>query len=209
MVDIGDILRAIAEQRPVFHSEADFQHAFAWEIHRRLPNAAIRLERPVPRLGRTIYADLWVEYNGSRLFVELKYKTRRLALQIGDEPYFLAHHSAHPPNRYSIIKDIERLEYMTRREQLSVGYVVMLTNDSAYWTAARVGEQIDAQFRIHEGRTLHGTLSWGPGTAPGTKRDREEPLNIEGTYIMCWHDYSRPSAGPGGQFRYLSIRVAS
>ena len=47
VVEIGEILSALAEQRPVFHSEADFQHAFAWEIHQQLPMASVRLELPV------------------------------------------------------------------------------------------------------------------------------------------------------------------
>lgn len=30
-VDVAVLLRTLALQRPVYHSEADFQHAFAWE----------------------------------------------------------------------------------------------------------------------------------------------------------------------------------
>lgn len=30
--------------RPVFHSEADFQYAFAWELQRTSPSVQIRLE---------------------------------------------------------------------------------------------------------------------------------------------------------------------
>ena len=33
---VSDALEALAEQRPIFHSEADFQHAIAWEIHKLL-----------------------------------------------------------------------------------------------------------------------------------------------------------------------------
>ena len=37
-----DILTDLAEKRSIFHSEADFQHALAWEMHRR--EYDIRLE---------------------------------------------------------------------------------------------------------------------------------------------------------------------
>jgi hypothetical protein len=35
VLEISDVLSSLAKQRLVFHSEADFQHAFAWEIHAR------------------------------------------------------------------------------------------------------------------------------------------------------------------------------
>ena len=44
---VSEVLTALAKQRPILHSEADFQHAIAWKIHKRLPRASIRLERPV------------------------------------------------------------------------------------------------------------------------------------------------------------------
>jgi hypothetical protein len=31
--DLPHLMDALAAQRPIFHSEADFQHALAWEIH--------------------------------------------------------------------------------------------------------------------------------------------------------------------------------
>ena len=37
-------MAALARVRPLFHSEADFQHAFAWQLHSAHPDARIRLE---------------------------------------------------------------------------------------------------------------------------------------------------------------------
>ena len=57
MLDLLGAMRALASHRPVFHSEADFQHALAWQIHRMLPGAVIRLEyRPLPT--EPMYLDL-------------------------------------------------------------------------------------------------------------------------------------------------------
>lgn len=36
-------LQSLSTDRPIFHSEHDFQHALAWAIHERVPNAHIRL----------------------------------------------------------------------------------------------------------------------------------------------------------------------
>jgi hypothetical protein len=50
-VDLPNVLAALAIGRPVFHPEADFQLAFAWELQRAHPSARIRLETR-PARGR-------------------------------------------------------------------------------------------------------------------------------------------------------------
>ena len=35
MVDIEKLMKELARDRSVFHSEADFQHALGWQIHAR------------------------------------------------------------------------------------------------------------------------------------------------------------------------------
>ena len=51
-LSVSAVLTALAKQRPIFHSEADFQHAIAWEMHKHLPRASVRLERPIASLLR-------------------------------------------------------------------------------------------------------------------------------------------------------------
>ena len=53
-------MQALAQRRAIFHSEADFQHAFAWEIRRLLPESDIRLELPVRTTSGAIHLDLLV-----------------------------------------------------------------------------------------------------------------------------------------------------
>jgi len=75
MIDIKETLKALAEQRMIFHSEADLQHALAWNIHEQLPSdASIRLEMPFQAQNK-IHLDVWVKRNKSVLAIELKYKT--------------------------------------------------------------------------------------------------------------------------------------
>ena len=87
MINISQVITSLASQRPVFHSEADFQHAFAWEIHRQLPAASIRLELPLQPQGKSIHLDIWATQKELALAVELKYKTRALSVRIGDEQF--------------------------------------------------------------------------------------------------------------------------
>ncbi len=57
--DVHVLLRKLAAKRPLFHSEADFQHALAWELHEDDPELAIRLEYPVRTQDTTIHVDIW------------------------------------------------------------------------------------------------------------------------------------------------------
>lgn len=207
MITITEVLTTLAAQRPIFHSEADFQHAFAWEIHRRLPDGSIRLERPFAPLNNQLHLDIWAAQENTILAVELKYKTRALSVQLGDERFTLKNQSAQDIGRYDFIKDIQRLEQIISSRENIIGYAILLTNDSAYWTRSRVSRPVDADFRLQEGRILHGTLSWGEGASEGTKRTREKSLELGGTYKVHWEDYSRPSTEGYGTFRYLAIEV--
>lgn len=110
MIDISKLLLSLAKKRPVFHSEADFQHAFAWEIHRQWPAASVRLEMPYRTHKHLFYIDIWIIYRAQIFAVELKYKTRSLFIDINKEKYQLRSQRAHDTGRYDFLRDIYRLE---------------------------------------------------------------------------------------------------
>jgi len=45
VIDLQACLTDLAQQRPLFQSEADFQHALAWQLHAMEPAARVRLGR--------------------------------------------------------------------------------------------------------------------------------------------------------------------
>jgi hypothetical protein len=195
-----------------FHSEADFQHAIAWEIHQRFPRASVRLECPVEvlHLNKPLHVDIWVEQDGDVLALELKYKTRALQVRVGNEQYALRSQSAQDIGRYDFIQDIERVEdIVADRAPPATGYAILLTNDPSYWTRSLNDNTVDVKFRLHDGSSLHGSLEWELGTSPGTKRGREQALQLIGSYAPRWEDYSRPADGSYGRFRYLVVEVKS
>jgi len=59
---LHDAMTAMRAARRVFHSEADLQHAFAWEAHRLDPHAAgrtkPRIKRKVDSASRGLYQPL-------------------------------------------------------------------------------------------------------------------------------------------------------
>lgn len=205
LAELEQTMAALAGQRPIFHSEADFQHAFAWQLQRLYPQARIRLEtrpRPGVRLDVLAYVD------GRRVAVELKYLLRKLSTTIEDELFELPFQGAQDTRRYDFIKDVARLEALLRDEHADYGYAVALTNDPLYWRGGDREDVADAAFRLGEGRTLAGVMDWSAQTGAGTKLTRDQPLSLAGSYELQWRDFSQVEGGHYGTFRYLVVAVS-
>lgn len=201
--DLHACLHALAADRPVFHHEADFQHALAWRLHLDHPEAHLRLEtRPMP--GRVIFLDIAARFGERRVAIELKYLARRLDVVFHGEPFALQDRAAQLIRRYDAVKDIARLEDVIAAGAADVGFAVVLSNVAGYW---RPGRSTDSAFRLDEGRVLTGSLAWSATAGAGTMRNREDALTLRGSYPLHWTDYSTVTAGPAGAFRYLLIEV--
>ena len=205
MVSVEDLMASLARERPVFHSEADFQHALAWHWQQRSPEAVVRLEYRLPLPGERAYADLWVREGGETVCVELKYWTRSLNVQVGDEAFTLADQAAQDLGRYDFIKDVGRVERLVDAGHATRGHVVALTNDQGYWNQPRLGT-VDAAFRLHEGRTLGGELAWADHAGIGTTATRQRVLRLAQEYQCHWQPYADLGVR-GGEFRFLDIAV--
>jgi len=204
-MDIFLTLTDLAKERPIFSSEADFQHALAWQLHLQDPGAKIRLEHR-PNSTR-MYLDIIVESDNKRTAIELKYKTRKLEITVNGETFRLADQGAQDCGKYDVLKDIERLERIVDGEQFHEGYMVFLTNDPQYFVSREEeNETVDRQFRLTEGRVLTGELRWSEAAGPGTIKGREEPIRLSGQYAVNWKPYSQMDA-PYGEFRMLIVRV--
>lgn len=204
-LDLTRTLADISPGRPVFHSEADFQHALAWQIHDARPRAAVRLELPREIGGRRMHVDIWVVEAGERIAIELKYFTRRIDVVVGDERFRLRDQAAQDLGRYDILKDLVRVETLVAAGEADRGYVLALTNDSSYWKGPTPFSSPNyAAFRLIEGRDLGGLLTWGPATGAGTMRGRETPIALRDRYSCNWADYSDLASTAGHmRFRYL------
>ena len=90
VIDFTELLSHLALSRPLFHSEADFQHALAWELHNRIHHAKLRLEFPVRELERQRFLDILLRIEEQEVAIELKYKTRKLAVESRGESFILS-----------------------------------------------------------------------------------------------------------------------
>ena len=202
-IDVEHLLTDLAVRRPIFHSEADFQHALAWQI-RESTGSEIRLEFPYSGDNRRL--DIWLPQQG--VAIELKYCTQGLRAKHHGEDFALRDQSAQDTRRYDFLNDVQRLENAcAERDDCKGGLAIFLTNDHTYWQRSKRTNTQDAEFRLHEGRTISGGLGWAAETSPGTMEGRVSPLNLQGAYEMKWRHYSAVH-GKHGKFRYLALLVA-
>jgi hypothetical protein len=208
-LDLRPLLATLADQRPVFHSEADFQHALAWAIHEAWPAASVRLEVPQEIDGRRVHVDLWVVHE-ERLAIELKYFTSAVDATLRGERFVLRNQAAQDLGRYDLLKDLVRVESLVASGSADRGFVLALTNDPSYWRGPGPGTSPNyAALRLMEGRLLKGELAWGPDTGAGTMRGRETPIYLRLEYRCDWTDYSELRTSQAEtRFRYLLLESA-
>lgn len=204
--DVGLWLGELRRSRRVFHSEADFQHALALAIAASDPGARVRLEsRPLPGMR----LDLLVSGPalGGYLAVELKYLTAAWTGEDGGERFKLLGQGAQDIRAYDVVKDVQRVEQLVGVHPRWRGMVLVLANDPAYWSRPAHGRATNADaFRIYEGQALSGRRAWGPLTGAGTMKDRASLIDLRGSYVCHWADYSS-LPGPRGTFRLLALTV--
>ena len=205
--NIQATLQRLAAERPIFHSEADFQHALAWSIQQSDPKAVIRLEVPFRADGYSEYVDLYITSGTQSYAVELKYKTRRVGHRHAGEDFSLKQQGAQDLGRYDFLADVGRLERFVEAKRATAGCAILVTNDPSYWSPSARQGTVDEMFRLNEGRVLHGSLAWRAHASPGTMRSRERPITLTGCYVAAWKPYSAPCAVPGGEFRFLAWHV--
>jgi hypothetical protein len=210
LLDLNQVLESLAKKRLVFHSEADFQHALAWEIQNLKPDASIRLELPVGADdGTRVHIDLLVVCEDQRFAIELKYKTAPLTIRQGSEQFSLRGHSAQDCGRYDFLSDVARLERCVASERAATGFALLLSNDPLYWKAIRPSN-IAANFSVHDTREIASKVSmdW---TRSGYTKGRENSISLRSRYSCSWRDYSKieenGSVTRNGWFRYLLLTV--
>lgn len=200
-MELAEVMRGLATKRPVFHSEADFQFAFAQQIVSARPSTQVRLEARQPG-DRAEYVDLLCADGERRTYVEFKYVTSGWSGQdpASGEQFHLRNHSAFDLARKYFVHDVTRLERFVQARENATGMAVFLTNEPGMWSPPRRSSTRDREFRLHEGRELSGRLVWGSGDHPASDR------TLLGTYTARWNDYSA-LGGRNGELRWLGLEV--
>ncbi|MGY1631872.1 hypothetical protein ACI784_09230 [Geodermatophilus sp. SYSU D01186] len=206
---VAEVMTRLATVRPVFHSEADFQHAFGQALHGLAESISIRLEVPqgYSPQGRAEYLDVLCFGPQGRTAIEFKYFTAPWTGVVpahdgpGDETFQLRNHAAIDLARRNYVFDIARLERFCAVQPGTNGAAIMLSNARGlWWPPGDDPGTRDRDFRIHDGVDLSGTLEWGGGDYPDNTRD------LSGSYRMAWQPYS-DLPGTRGEFRWVAAEV--
>jgi len=194
------VVKSLAKKRPVFHSEADFQFALAWELKRKFRKADIRIERP---FGGELneYLDIQVCIGDDIYPIELKYKTKELKIEISNEKFHLKDQGAQNHGSYDFLWDIKRIEKLSRDKKFKTGFVIWLTNDMGYLTPPKNKKVGYAKFSVYDGREIKARqpMKWQGQTAT---RGRDTPISLKNDYTIGWKDY-----GQSNQFKYALITI--
>ena len=216
MIRIENILDELSRERPVFHSEADFEYALAWKIHEKYPDLKIRPEKRIDLKGSKtcpyfISPDFIIHKDNDTeiVAIETKYKTKKINIKVFGEEFDLKEHSTPNDNRYYFVKDIWRIESFLKEHPKGYGFAIFLTNDASYWNkeSQRADHPDDEDFRIYESRVIEGQLKWKEG---GRER---QAIPLKGKYTLNWREYSNlkeysDSTEKNMRFRYLLVEVA-
>lgn len=228
-LQLRQIITKLSEERKLFHSEDDFKCALALGILQKHDKARVRCEKVLSSKHQDVekgiknrYIDIWVEHNGVKYGIELKYKTKTLRVGIDGESYNLREQGAQDYSRYGFIKDIERLEKFKQEEYFDIGYAIFLTNDHLYWDGFKRTDQVyDKDFRINEGRTIGkevrlrwrhkdnitGKIVVGPSESTGEQSIGKDII-IEQEYHCEWKGYSKvEEANNNNIFKYILLRI--
>lgn len=228
---IETVLLALANERKVFWSEADFQFAFAWKLKEMFEDSNpqstinVRLERRADALEKRddgkksgdAYIDIWVEINEKVYPIDLKYKTIQCSITDGSEEYKLKQHGACDIGCYLYLKDVERIEHISKSlgDNFGKGFAIMLTNDHLYWDKPKTSPDTTAfrDFRIYDGRTIPAeqNLIWHPtSNKQPVWQEKLGPLTLTHNYTINWKDYSKllnNEEGKATPFKYSIIEI--
>ena len=213
MNDLETILKNMAESRPVFQNEMDFQFSFAWQIKMKFPNWNIRFEKNLTDSeDEKRRIDLWIEGENTYA-IELKYPTQELFHEVNNEIFKLRNQSAVDYSRYAFLKDIQRMEEVVGNNTDVKGYAILITNDMSIELPPTKDDVADFQFRIHEGKVINNEeLDWIRKEGGQSFGDMENPIKLRGTYKFNWKDYSELKDKnnlpvTNGKFRYLFVEI--
>ena len=211
-INIEEIMEALADKRPIFHSEADFQHALAWEIHNQYPEQYdIRLEYPVEITGEEakerITVDIWLigKQGLGNAAIELKYKKRKFDELVKGERFILSHDNARDSGCFDFMEDTRRIECLVEGHVVKYGAAIILSNEYLYWKKGSDKNTNFEMFSLDDGRIVDGAMTWKDGTGKGSKVKRSESIFLRNQYRLRWNTYQ----GEHGQFKWLMNEVLS
>ncbi|GGA80215.1 hypothetical protein [Ornithinibacillus halotolerans] len=203
------------------HKENETPHWFTTFANKRLiPSSQFdfrdKLASELRTSGYSVEINKWFEEDRVALFaskgnekiaIELRYKTALLRTIYKDNRIYLSDQRAQDVSRYDYLRDLSKMEEVVKQNPEVKGFTILLTNDHLYWSPPKKENPVDEAFRIHDGATISGTLTWREEASFGTTLGREEPITFSNTYQMKWQPYVELGDDKNEEFRVLINEV--
>jgi hypothetical protein len=216
--DITTCMSKMACVRPVFHSEADFQHELAMELDRS--GYGVRLEVPhsIAINGASLGAELDIlviePKTRRRTAIELKYVTAQKTVVHAGETFNLCKNWGTNFSRFDCWADFQRVGGIVAAGHAHCGFAVFLTNaEDAWHVDAGPTATMARQFSIHDNRNVAAgaVLDWAPirptvGSVSKKRLPPYSPITVPTPTVCTWTDYSA-LPGPNGRFRFLFLAI--
>ncbi|WP_155765936.1 hypothetical protein [Mycobacterium colombiense] len=199
---IAEWMCELAQNRPVFHSEADFQLALALVMTRhgarrvRLERR-IRLQKPL-RNKKQLTVDVLATVDNQRIGLELKYPKNAYtgtALSDGEPEEYFLRTGASDVGAADFWHDAERIELLLAENIIDAGASIMLSN-VPYWRSTTLTKTAARAFALCQDRSV------GPTTLEWSGKPYSAPVELTTQYLCRWRPFSTP---PGGEFRYIIL----
>ncbi len=202
---IKNILKELAKERPLFHSEADFQHAFAMKFMQISNPKQIRLERRfITENKKQFELDMFVQTKNSKIGIELKYPQHKYETTFNEETFILKSHNNPGGNRYSFLYDIYRLEQLKESKIINEGYAILLTNVSKFHLDVKEKGRLE-KLHLSKGRTIKAgeTIEFNKTSKSPITPIKFPPFTFSKTYSeFTWEVYDESN-----KFKYLIVEV--
>lgn len=204
MIDVEGEMSSLNQ---LYTVEEQFRFALAVQFLQEYGEEQVTVEWEALDGNRT---DIGVRTEDIIVPIELKYLTAKS--QVRDNRFGESFEIGgnHDSNRahYDNVKDIKRVENIVA-EQGGSGYFILLSNIPNYWTEPSQNALHD-EFRIYEGKTLEGRLDWKDYRSWMKNRNRDQPIELDGTYQIKWSDFTyhdEIEVSGSSRFRYLVIEI--
>ena len=210
---INALMTNLSDKRKIFHSEADFQHAFAWQIQEMYENLEIRLESKKFIDGSRKYVDIWLidPETKKNYFIELKYKKKKFKyiLEKTGEIFDLRT-QARDTGAFDFFQDIFRLESFTKdKDLMHGGAAILLTNEHLFWEEEESKDTTSYNFRLDNGRKTELIMEWSDEESAASV-NKPFKIELQNSYKLEWKKYSEVGKEPNQNnrlFRWLGVEV--
>ncbi len=221
--DLEKIMRTLSKRRPVFHSEADFQHELAFELREHLKDAKVRLEYPQKSIKeegkKRKYIDIVVFFDDEVIGIEVKYALKGMnknnnkkdtLISVDNdkiknpENFYVSGQGGQNKRGFAFIEDIHKLEnfeiigenHKFKNKGCLYGYLIILTNDATYSKKARSKKAKCAKYKFYEGAILKGDFKYG-----------KKAIELEKEHVVDkWNEYNAKDSNIQN-FKYLIVEI--